>query len=541
MATSRSTPASARFDQFEVDLTCKEMRKWGVRVRVQEQPFHLLRLLLEAEGKAVTREQLRNALWSADTFVDFEHSVNVAIGKLRHALGDSPDDPKFIETLPKQGYRFILPVEWVPETDDREGLHIMAPAVLTGLSRLPEIESEPIGSRWWRRKATIAVAVCIGIALALYPWIAPRIERLLRLYELQQLTVVPLTTLQGFEFSPTFSPDGSQVAFVWDDGRGTGGFDLYVKVIGTDKPLRLTSHGGVNHAAWSPDGRSIAFWRRSQNDSGIFLISPLGGLEHKVTSAYRFAGGSLSWSPDGKQLAFLDRPADSPSDDTFGLYLLSLDTMERVPVKTGCSLVHTPAFSPRGDYLAWSCADNMGDVSIYLQRLSDGSVIRLLQSLDGVGGLAWSTDGRRILFSTGFSGGDLWEVALARPSHPGKLLVGHDASGISVSPKGNKVAFAQASINTNIWRVDLSEPQPHAQKVVASSREQIEPRYSPDGTQITFGSNRTGSGEIWFSDSDGSNAIQLTSFGVRQTGSPRWSPDGKFIAFDSRAAGEANI
>ncbi len=116
MATSRSSPACARFDQFEVDLSSKELRKWGVRVPVQEQPLHLLRLLLESEGKVVTREQLRDALWPADTFVDFEHGVNAAIRKLRLALDDSPDDPKFIETLPKQGYRFIVSVEWVPET-----------------------------------------------------------------------------------------------------------------------------------------------------------------------------------------------------------------------------------------------------------------------------------------------------------------------------------------------------------------------------------------------------------------------------------------
>lgn len=307
MATSRSSTVSARFDQFEVDLGSKELRKWGLRVPVQEQPFHLLRLLLEAEGKVVNRQQLRDALWPADTFVDFEHSVNVAIGKLRLALGDSPDDPKYIETLPKQGYRFIVPVEWVQEASSTERLHIVVPAARSE-SESADSTPKPRKQPWWERKATIAVAACTGIALMLYPWMAPRIERLLRLYELQQLTMVPLTTLPGFEYSPTFSPDGSQVAFVWDDGRGPESFDLYVKVIGSDKPLRLTHHGGVGHAAWSPDGRSIAFWRRSQNDAGVFVISPLGGPERKITSANRSSGGSLSWSADGRQLAFIDHP-----------------------------------------------------------------------------------------------------------------------------------------------------------------------------------------------------------------------------------------
>src|SRR6516164_7902830 len=127
MATFRPRPVSARFGQFEVDFTCNELRKEGIRVPVQEKPLHLLRLLLESEGQVVNREQLRDALWPADTFVDFEHGVNVAIRKLRQALGDSPDNPKFIETLPKLGYRFITPVEWVADAYGTDRLHIVIP------------------------------------------------------------------------------------------------------------------------------------------------------------------------------------------------------------------------------------------------------------------------------------------------------------------------------------------------------------------------------------------------------------------------------
>ena len=193
-----------------------------------------------------------------------------------------------------------------------------------------------------------------------------------------------------------------------------------------------------------------------------------------------------------------------------------------------------PAFSPSGDYLAWECADNLSNVSIHLQRLSDGSVTQLLHGIDGYGGLAWSRDGRRIVFSTPISGGDLWEVALARPNHPEKLPIGHDAADIAVSPAGNRLAFMQRRSNVNIWRVDLSEPRAQPRKVVSSSREQTAPNISPDGNQIAFESNRSGSNEVWVSDSDGSNAVQLSSFGISMTGSPHWSPDGKLIAFDSR-------
>jgi Tol biopolymer transport system component len=406
----------------------------------------------------------------------------------------------------------------------------------------PREEFNPRKPPWWKRKATIAAAACVVIAGSLYPWIKPKIERLLRFYELQQLTVVPLTALPGNARSPTFSPDGSQVAFVWDGGKPAGA-DLYVKVIGSDKPSRLTHHGFASRAAWSPDGRNIALWRNGNtpDDCGLFLITPLGGPERRIAS------GSCSlhmylwitWSPDGGQLAFLDHPANSPSIITLRLFVLSLDSMEKALVKTDCNLVQFPAFSPRGDYLAWECGDNLGSVSIHLQRLSDGSVTQLLHGLDDVGGLAWSRDGRRIVFST--ANGDLWEIALARPNHPEKLPIGHDASDIAVSPTGNRLAFMQSRSNVNIWRVDLSEPHAQARKVVSSSRAQNGPSISPDGHQIAFESNRSGSNEVWVSDSDGSNAVQLSSFGIWMTGSPHWSPDGKLIAFDSRVGGEANI
>src|SRR5260370_19160317 len=104
--------ASARFDSFQVDLSSNELFRSGVRVPIQEQPFQVLRLLLEAEGKVVTREQLCGALWPENTFVDFEHGVNTTVKKLRQALEDSAERPRFVETLPKFGYRLIIPAEW---------------------------------------------------------------------------------------------------------------------------------------------------------------------------------------------------------------------------------------------------------------------------------------------------------------------------------------------------------------------------------------------------------------------------------------------
>jgi eukaryotic-like serine/threonine-protein kinase len=110
MALEVRSSAILRFGVFEVDVRAGELRKQGVRIKLQEQPFHVLTVLLQRPGEVVTREELRNQNWPADTFVDFDNSVNTAINKLREALGDSADSPRFIETLPRRGYRFIAPV-----------------------------------------------------------------------------------------------------------------------------------------------------------------------------------------------------------------------------------------------------------------------------------------------------------------------------------------------------------------------------------------------------------------------------------------------
>ena len=161
-----------------------------------------------------------------------------------------------------------------------------------------------------------------------------------------------------------------------------------------------------------------------------------------------------------------------------------------------------------------------------------------------VGGIAWSSDGRRIVFSFSapfYGFGELWEVSPGRPDFTQKLPLGHDATDVAVSRSGARLAYVQGLTNVNIWRLDLLASPPRSQKLVVSSREQKAPNISPDGSKIAFESNRTGSNEIWVCDADGSNPVQLTSFGISITGTPRWAPDGKLIAFDSHVTGEHTI
>src|SRR5882762_7153109 len=111
MGTPATSARIVRFGIFEVDLNALELRKHGLRLKLPEQPFQILVMLLERPGEIVTRDELRNRLWQTDTFVDFDHGLNNAVMRLREVLGDSSDNPRFVETIPRRGYRFIAPVD----------------------------------------------------------------------------------------------------------------------------------------------------------------------------------------------------------------------------------------------------------------------------------------------------------------------------------------------------------------------------------------------------------------------------------------------
>ncbi len=558
MATSKSSSVWVRFDQFQVDLSGCELLRSGVPVPLQEQPFQVLRLLLQSAGKVVTREELCTALWPSDTFVDFELGLNTAVKKLRQALEDSAEHPKYIETLHRRGYRFICPVEWA-QSDVRGAVATAEPAAQRGPAlvvpdqsravapQVQQVAPESPSPPWWKRKSTIAVMVCLVVAGLLYPLVTPEIEQLWRLRELQQLKVVPLTALPGN--SPTFSPDGSQVAFAWDGENNGEGYDLYVKVLGSDRPLRLTHHPSTALAgAWSPDGRAIAISRSAgEKDSGIYLIPPTGGPERKLAArtALPLFVNEMSWSPDGKNLAYTDvdqgQPRNPGLNGRLQLFLLSLDTLQETRIETNCGFVTAPRYSPSGKFLAFVCFDTSSSSSLRLLRLKDGTLAQLLKRDEGISDIAWSRDERRIVFSSESNYGALWETSLARPSQIEILPVGHDATELAAVPLGPGLAYVQGSSNVNIWRLDLLALPTQTRKLVASTRDQIAPSISPDGSMIAFESTRSGVREIWVCDADGSNAQKVTDLRQPSTGTPRWSPDGKLIAFDSRAGGEANV
>ncbi len=366
------------------------------------------------------------------------------------------------------------------------------------------------------------------------------------------VTPIPFTAYPGLELCPTFSPDGSQIAFAWngDPGPGVKGYDLYAKVIGSENLLRLTHHPSeVLCPAWSPDGTQIALYRRSGAETSVQVVPALGGPERKLLSAHAFPGisGPIVWSPDGKWIAFGGSllPADK-----HWLRLLSLETLESREIHhaEGCLAENWPAFSHSGKQLAYLCLLNADDkeFGIYTVPSSGGPPTLVTHFTTGLAwpqGIAWTADDRRLILSRPHVGDDweLDEVTLADSSLR-KLSFGQDALSPTISAKGDKLAFAAGSFHhVDIWRKDLEHPEAAAVKLISSTRSHNVPQYSPDGRHIAFTSNRGGTWEIWMSDADGTHLVKLSDVRSSDAVYARWSPDSQKIAFDSRHSGHPEV
>src|SRR5215469_4829087 len=251
MAPQSKLPQFLRFDVFAVDVRAGELHRNGAKLKLQEQPFQVLCALLEHPGELLTREELRSRLWPADTFVDFDHGLNAAIRRLREALGDSAETPRFVETVARRGYRFIGNVE------------IPAPTVPAGRRRWPEL--------FTTRKAALGVLGACALALFFFNY------RHFFGSKAAQPVVIPAVTNIGEKYTPSISPAGQHLAFTWNGGAGHY-LSIYVKLIGSEESLRLTKQASIDfNPVWSPDGRYIAFCRIAQNEPGIYIIPALGG------------------------------------------------------------------------------------------------------------------------------------------------------------------------------------------------------------------------------------------------------------------------
>ena len=538
-----------RFGSFELDPASGELRKTGARGKLQEQPFQVLRALVERPGEVVTREELHERLWPGDTFVEFDDGLNTAVRKIRQALGDAADNPRFVETLPKRGYRFIAPVRLPQGSSSEPGEPPHAPRSETHRAD----SKRRIG--WYAFGALAAVAAVAGAWTGMFGPDGPEPTA-------EPMRAVPLTSYPGVEKTAGLSPDGRQVAFSWD-GEGRDNFDIYVQQIGSGNlPIRLTTHADHDLSpAWSPDGRFLVFARTSYESPAwtalpmvteyeIFLMPAIGGPTRKVAET---SYPKTAWPPDGQGIIGSARP--SPEQPP-ALFVFPTDGSERRqltwPPSEALYGDVDPAVSPDGRSLAFYRRVGARSGPLLTLDMSKDSVPRGAATEWNRSGrskaAAWAPNGRDLIVvnrQRSFLADRLVRLSPEEPDIPRPLAIGTmAATDPAIAAKANRLVFTQFQWNVNLaalrrtgaadgsWRTD---PFP------SSTRVEDSPHYSPDGKRIVFDSDRSGTQSLWVSDADGANARLLHTFGFESAGSPRWSPDGRRVAFDSRAAGTFDI
>ena len=552
MTTSPGLPSLVRFGPYEADLLSGELRKSGIRLKIQDRPFQILAILIEQPGQVITREQLQKRLWAEDTFVDFEHGLNTAINKLRQVLSDEADNPRFIETLPKRGYRFIAPVSGASTVPETQEATASAPTEVrkgNGFAPAAVPVTVPHAAGKNRiRPSVAAIAAVFLAAVAIGGWYF--FSRSRSESSWSEIRIAPLNGLprQG---DAAFSPDGNQVAFNWVGEKGNYQH-IYISQIGaTDSPRQLTNAGdGTFEFApvWSPDGRYIAFYRFNDKEQAlaIFVTAGLGGSErHLYTVKSPRKVDALDWSPDGKLLAFCD--SNSP-DEASRIYFLSLDTLEVRPVTSpqpGTLGDVTPAISPDGKSLAF-VRDTLDVREIYVQPVSGGTPKQITFDHADIQGIAWTPESRELIFGSSRQGNEsLWRIS-AQGGTPQRLPIAGATWAVrpAISRKGNRLAYTSITYSSAIFRASVTPDHKVGkplERFISSTGLEEGPQYSPDGKYIVFQSTRTGYHEIWRANADGSNPIQLTHFERNLTGTPRWSPDSMQISFDSRPQGHAHV
>ncbi len=360
------------------------------------------------------------------------------------------------------------------------------------------------------------------------------------------LTMVPFTSSAGAKGTPAFSPDGKELAFSWQSEKDDGA-RIYVKLVGAGTPLRLTAGPGDDDSpAWSPDGRFVAFRRLFKKMPGYFIVPSLGGPERKIADAYRdpnTLGSIVEWSPDGKNLVVTDQ--SSAQDPRANIVLISVENgQRRVLLTPPGPFLASATFSPDGRYVAFVQGAGFLAQELYVTRRATADSVQLTSDKALIWGLAWMPDSKSIVFSSNRAGlQSLWRIPVAG-GVPAPVGGGGDyAFAPTIAREGARLAFVLGHVNTNIWRSGgpAAGKSGSPTKITASTREENDVSFSPDGRKIVFGSTRSGTQELWLSDSDGSNPLQLTSMAATATGTPRWSPDGKQIAFDSRLEGHSDI
>ena len=498
-----------RFGVFEVDLQAGELRKSGAKIKLQEQPFQILASLLEHPGQVVTREELRQRLWPADTFVEFDHSLNTSVKKLRQALGDDSDNPRFVETLPRRGYRLIVPVMGGDFTSEKPAEEFLPAPAAAHKSRR---------TLWY---FSIVALALVGIGSLAFWKNLVQTSNPPRVLSFRQLTN------DGQAKSGPIGTDGTRIYFnkilpgpriLISQVAVTGGEVVPLSVPLKEHPLFDLSKDGTEFlVGGNDDHQNVGFW-----------IQPTaGGAPRRIGT---IIADSARFAEDGKSIVYNKEKE---------VFLAGLDGSNSRKFFSADGYPYAFRYSPDAKVLRFSELDDQRNLVAVMEIPSrEMGPHKLFAGCCG----KWTADGRYYIFERETGGRtDLWALAESKrfgwskgSKEPIRLTAGPlSFTSALPGPDGKQLFALGEAPRAEVVRYDSHTGQfvPYLSGISAEGL-----AFSRDGQWVSYTSYPDGA--LWRSRIDGSERLQLT-FSPLRAFLPRWSPDGKHIAFNAESPGRA--
>lgn len=521
-----------QFGVFEANLSSGELRRSGVRVRLQSQPFKLLAVLLQHPGEVVSREELQLQLWGADTTVDFDHSLGIAVNKLREALSDSAENPRFVETLAKRGYRFIAPVKVVePEIVQ---LPLLQPALpqlavpsATGIVSTPHLPTRTSLRIW-----IVVAFACIflglgGILLFRSPSRRP--------YKVAQVTFSGHVSPNEPDLESLSSSAGDGTRLYFSD-MDNGNLVLAVA---------LASNGEISHfhlpseigapliGSLAPDGSKLIVRShlQAEPEQPLWIVPTLGGNARRVPNVLAH---DATWMPDGTRLLVATGSE---------LIVMGVDGSDPHTLFTTPGRAFWLRWSPDGQRLRFTLRDPRHQTSELWEAAADGSNLHPLlpgwsqPAVECCGN--WTPDGEEFVFQSWHNGhNEIWAQRerpwFLRDNKPRQITNGPlDYGAPSTSSGGHHIYFIGANLQIELLRAEPNSSIFMALDQNLSAAALAE--YSRDGQWVAW--LNTADGSLWRSRADGSERIELTTPPMRIF-RMKWSPDNKHLALMAEEPGK---